>query len=140
MKTKLILIGLILFTSCVTQRKCLQKFPPTSSRDSVYIETVTMKPVPIPSQSLKAEALINCNCPDGNLIKVENEKLKQEVFLLNGKIISNTEVKPDTVYVPQIETKTEIHKVKVPQPVKFVPKFYRYTLYISIVFALFLAY
>ena len=35
----LIFISLLLLSSCVTQRRCLQKFPPVVSSDTVYYET-----------------------------------------------------------------------------------------------------
>jgi len=122
MKNKLwlALAFLMLLGSCVTQRRCNIKFPPVSSRDSVYIETVKEVPVPVPGDSIIVEVLVNC--PDQDLVDIETSKLIQQIKILNGKLISNTQIKPDTIKVFVKDTKIVIKEVKVPQPVKYVPK------------------
>ena len=122
MKKLLSIFGLtiIVLSSCVTQKKCLQKFPPSASTDSVYIEKVKEVPVYLPGDTVNVE--IPVSCPDQDLIKVENSKLKQEILIIKGKLISKLTVKPDTVKVPVIQTIEKIKEVKVPEPVKYVPK------------------
>jgi len=115
-------------TSCITQRKCLDKFPPSVQRDSIYIETVKETPVPIPGDTIKVDVPINC--PDQDVVTVENSKLKQQIKILNGRLVSNTEIKPDTVYVHTKETKTITKEVKIPQPVRFVPDLYKIALWL----------
>lgn len=131
MKTIFILIIIVLLSSCVTQKKCLQKFPPTETRDSSYVEKITMKPVAMPGFSHNLQVPV-INCPDQLLADVENSKLKQQIQILNGKLISNTIIKPDTVFVPQVETHTIINEVKVPQPVKIIPPFYKKCMYFTV--------
>lgn len=127
MKNKILLFGLILalLSASCSRRWCNAHYPEKASKDSIYIETVTEKPVYIPGDSVFIEAPV-INCPDQSLIKFENTKLKQEISIIKGKLTSNTIIKPDTVYVPVKETITEIREVKVPDPVRVVPKFYKY--------------
>ena len=125
------LILVILSSSCVTRRKCLQKFPPTTTRDSIYVETIKEVPVLIPGDTVKVE--IPINCPDQDLVNIETSRLIQQIKILNGKLISNTLIKPDTVFVHSKETKTVIKEVKVPEPVKYIPKIYKQAMMICII-------
>lgn len=121
MKTKIFLLALLsLFLTSCSQRWCNSHFPPVSSRDSVYIETVKEIPVPIPGDSIIVEVPVNC--PDQDLVDIETSKLIQQIKILNGKLISRTEIKPDTIKVTVTEIKTIVKEVIVPQPVKYVPK------------------
>ena len=109
MKTYLItgvIITLFLGLSCATQRKCFEKFPPMETKDSIYTETVKEVPVYLPGDSI--EIWVPIDCPDQDVAFVENNRLKQQIIILNGRLKSNTVVKPDTVFVPVIETKTVI--------------------------------
>lgn len=116
----LYLAFLCVLSSCVTQRRCSAKFPPTVQRDSIYIETLKEIPIYLPGDSIKVEVPVNC--PDQIIANVETARLSQQIEILKGKLISSTHIKPDTVkvYVPEI--KTVVTTVQVPQPVKFVPK------------------
>lgn len=126
MKRIIALLAIIsLFLTSCSQKWCKAHYPEKASKDSIYIETVTEKPVYIPGDSVFIEAPV-INCPDQSLIKFENTKLKQEISIIKGKLTSNTIIKPDTVYVPVKETITEIREVKVPDPVRYTPKFYKY--------------
>jgi hypothetical protein len=100
------------------------KFPMQSSRDSIYIESIKEIPVPLPGDTIRVDVPINC--PDQDIVKIENSKLKQEISIIKGKLISNTTIKPDTVFIHTKETKIITEKVKVPPPVRYVPKFYKY--------------
>jgi hypothetical protein len=120
----------VLSSSC-SKRWCNAKYPVIAQTDSVYIETVKKIPVLIPGDTVKIDVPINC--PDQELINVETAKLKQVIQILNGKLQSNTLIKPDTVIVTVTNTETVIKEVKVPEPVKFIPKIYKQALSICIV-------
>lgn len=123
MKLKTILIVLVIliaFTGCVTQRKCNLRFPTENTKDSIYIETIKEIPVILPADTINVEVPVNC--PDQDLVNVETSKLKQEIKILNGKLVSKTQIKQDTVFIHTKETKTITKEVKEPQPVKYIPK------------------
>lgn len=122
MRSKILLLAILgLFLgSCVTQRKCASKFPSVASRDSIHIETVKEVPYYLPGDTINISVPINC--PDQDLVFVENSKLRQDIRILKGKLISNTQIKPDTIKILVIETKTVVKEVKVPAPVKYIPK------------------
>lgn len=136
MKTKLIIIFLaaFIFTGCVTQKKCSLKFPTQNTRDSIYIETQVKVPVLIPGDSVYIDVPVDC--PDQNVAIVENGKLKQTISILKGRLYSATLIKPDTFYVYTTKTKTVVKEVKVPQPVKFIPKFWKIAGGLGIAFVL----
>jgi hypothetical protein len=125
----IILFGIIIVITqgCVTQKRCLQKFPPAVTRDSVYVEVSRDVPVYLPGDSILVEVPINC--PDQNLADVEFTKLRQQLLILHGKLISKTKIKPDTIFITVHDTQTVVREVKVPQPVKFVPNIYKYALW-----------
>ena len=126
MKTKILFLAVIsLFAlSCATQKRCNMKFPLQSSKDSVYVERVKEVPYYIKGDTVKVEAPVNC--PDQDIVLVENSKLKQEISIIKGKLISNTRIKPDTIKIPVTETKTVVKEVRVPEPVKIIPKFFKF--------------
>jgi len=123
-KIALLLILTAFLGSCVTQRRCTNKFPVRSSKDSIYIENVKEVPVYLPGDSIKVN--IPINCPDQELVNMETGKLKQQISILKGRLISNTIIKPDTVFVHTKETVTKTKEVKVPEKIKFVPKFFKF--------------
>lgn len=123
-KIALFLILTVLLASCATQRRCSLKFPVQSSRDSIYVEKLKEVPVYLKGDTVKIDVPVNC--PDQDIVSIENGKLKQQIKILNGKLVSKTEIKPDTVIINTVETVTNTVEVKVPEPVKVVPKFYKY--------------
>jgi hypothetical protein len=132
MKSKIIYLAFLclLTSSCVTARKCLQKFPPSIRTDSIYIERLKEIPVYIPGDTINVIAPVKC--PDQDIVSFENSKLKQEIKILNGKLVSNTTIKPDTVIKLVPEIHTTVTEIKVPQPVKFVPQLYKIALWLWI--------
>ena len=114
-----LIITCLIFTSCVTQKKCNDKFPSTSSIDSIRIETVKEIPVYLPGDSILID--VPADCSDIEPVVFENGKLKQTISILSGKLTSLTNIKPDTLYVPVTEVKTVVKEVKVPEKVKYVP-------------------
>jgi len=131
---KKIVFGLILSTiilsSCITQKKCSMKFPTQNTRDSIYIETFTEVPIFLDGDSILVNVPVNC--PDQDVALVENGKLKQVITILKGRLYSSTQIKPDTVYVPVKKIETVVKEVKIPQPVKYIPKFYSTLLLVNI--------
>jgi len=131
MRNITLLIILTLFLTACSQRWCNTRYPAETSKDSVYIETIKEVPVVIPGDTVNVEVPVNC--PDQDLVNVETAKLKQTIKILNGKLVSNTNIKPDTVFVHTKETKTVTKEVKVSVPEKYVPKIYKQALSICIV-------
>lgn len=123
MKNAYLLLILVIFNySCVTQRKYNVRFPPIILTDTTYIEKIKAIPIYIPGDTINIIAPVNC--PDQDVASIENSKLKQQISILKGKLISTTVIKPDTVkvYVRNVEVK--IREVRVPQPEKYIPKVY----------------
>lgn len=110
---------IFVLSGCATQRRCNIKFPPSVTRDSVRIESIKEIPVYLPGDTVNIKVPINC--PDQDIANIETSKLKQEIRILNGKLISNTHIKPDTVFVTVKEIETKVNNVIVKEPVKFVP-------------------
>jgi len=130
MRIVLILILTAFLASCATAKRCSIKFPVQSSKDSIYIEKVKEVPYYLPGDTINVEVPINC--PDQDLVYVENSKLRQDIRILKGRLVSNTTIKPDTIKVPVIEIKTVVKEVKVPEPVKFIPNIYKLSLWLWI--------
>lgn len=128
---KIALLALLtLFTASCSQRWCNTRYPAQTSKDSIYIETIKEIPVIIPGDTVNVSVPVNC--PDQDLVNVETAKLKQTIKILNGKLVSSTNIKPDTVFVHTKETKTITKEVKVLEPVKYIPKVYKQALSICI--------
>jgi hypothetical protein len=122
MKTKICLIlTCLILSSCGTQKRFYWKFPQVASHDSVYIEKLKEVPIYVPGDTVNVE--VPADCPDQELVTIENEKLKYELVIEKGKVKTKYVIKPDTVkvYVPEIHEK--IKEVKVPEKIKYVPKF-----------------
>jgi len=95
MKTILyILISLTLF-SCVTEKKCSQKFPPqVITKDSIsYIEKVRDSIVKTPPDSAKIKALLKCDSL-GNVYIQTIEELK-----LGNKVKPSIKIKDNYIYL-----------------------------------------
>ena len=135
---KYILIILILFSSCTTQKRCTEKFPPpTPSTDSIYVETIEKIPVYLPGDTVKFETIIK-DCSDQDVIIYENGTLKQTIKILNGKLYSALQIKPDTIRVSVIKTKEVYKESKQLPPVKYIPKFWLVMGWIGIGFTILL--
>ena len=131
MKTNLILIGVIvlLLMSCTTLKRCNLKFPQVASHDSIYIERLDTVKIILPGDSVKIVTKVPC---DNFELITENGKLTQSLKVVNGILSSWIKVKPDTVtrFVTNTITKTEV--VKVPEKIKFIPKFWKITGWLGI--------
>ena len=134
LKTFAIIVVTILFASCVTQKRCSQKFPSKDTRDSIYIETIREIPVPIPGESISFDVPIDCDDQD---FIFENARLRQQLRINDRKLQSITTIKPDTIFVTVHDTKIEVKEVKVPMPVEVIPqRFKNYRNICYLIFAL----
>lgn len=122
MKTiiQIILIALVVFSSCVTQKKCNQKFPQVARYDSIFIRDLDTIKIVLPGDSIKIETKVPC---DDFELTTENGRLKQTIKVINGKLQQILNIKPDTVYRYTTNTITKTNIVKVPEKIKYVPKF-----------------
>ena len=114
------IIALSILASCTTSKRCAKKFPSVARVDSVYIETLKEVKITIPGDSILIEVPIDCH--DQELVVYESGKLKQHIRILNGKLQSMTNLKPDTVIVTVKEKETKIVNVRIPVEVRYVPK------------------
>ena len=132
-RTKFVLsiIVLTFLSSCTTQKKCAKRYPPTI--DSVYIEKLRDVPVIIKGDSIRVEVPV-IDCPDQDLYLYENEKLKQELQIKDGKLVSKTLIPADTVFVTVKDT--EIREVIKPRDVPFTPLWRKITSNIGIILTL----
>lgn len=130
---RLIVLSVIILLAaagCVTQRKCNAKFPPSRERDSVYIEKLREIPVILPGDTITIDVPVNC--PDQDLVQSEFSNLRQQLVILHGRLIARTTIKPDTIKVKVPEIREVVKEVTIPQPVKYIPEFYKRTLLYAI--------
>lgn len=122
MKNLIILSLIVLFSGCVTQKRCNLKFPQVASYDSIYIQQLDTVKIILPGDSLIVETKVPC---DNFELITENGKLTSALKVVNGILSQRINIKPDTVtkFVTNTITKTSI--VKVPEKIKFVPKFWK---------------
>ena len=117
------LFALFLISSCTTQRKCLRKFPNVASYDSIYIERLDTFKIILPGDSVKIVTKVPCD--NFELIQ-QNGRLTQSLKVVNGILSSYINIKPDTIYKFKTNTITKTSIVKVPEKIKYVPKFVKY--------------
>ena len=125
------LIVLTILSSCATQKRCNRLHPQVARVDSVYIETLKEVKIVTPGDTVNVEVPV-IDCPDQELYLIENSKLKQQVRILNGKLISNTQIKPDTVTKYVTDTVIQYKEVKIPQVIKETPRFWKITGFVGI--------
>lgn len=120
---------IIIASSCTTQRRCTQKFPCQTGRDSIYIETLREVPIYIAGDSVTIE--VPTNCPDA-FYEAENGQLKNTIKILNNRLISVAKLKPRIDTVTVVDTRTEV--VYRPQVVeKFrTPRFMKWLAFIGL--------
>lgn len=150
LKWMLMLLISSLSISCVTQRKCLEKFPPTTDtiiktvvRDSiVYKDTVIT--ITIPGDIQIDSVPIPCPEPPPTYVpdtaRVETEfayalawfdHKSIKIKLVQKK--SELEIRLDNALKEAYHWKSEYEKITVtPQPIKYIPKFYKMCFWILI--------
>lgn len=149
-KLLLYLAVLSLLMSCVTQRRCNTKFPPSVDsvykyvvRDSIIIKDTTIY-IHLPGEVVHDSIQIPCPDPGTTYIikKVfaETSLARAEAWFQfpNIKLIL---VQKDTTIIKRLDNaikeayywKTEYEKITVkPEPVKYIPKIYKHALSICI--------
>ena len=151
MKAVLVIIIVSLtVSSCVTQKKCNKKFP--SKSDTIRIETVRdslvykdkIVEVKIPGETIIDSVIIPCPPPPPTYIadtaKAETEYARAFVWFSYPRIklkleqkASILEFKLDSAIKEAYQWRTKFEQITViPQPVKYVPTFYKYCLGFSI--------
>lgn len=125
---KYILILIVLFSGCVTQKRCSERFPCISGKDSIYIQKLDTVRIEIPGDSLVIETKAPC---DDFELKVENSKLLASLKSVNGILYAKLNEKPDTVFRFTTNTVTVTKEVTKPVEVRFIPKWVKILAYIG---------
>lgn len=133
MKSKLFLTVFIMmiFSGCVTQKKCAERFPCVASRDSIYIETLEPFPFELDTDTMFIETKVPCNDFE---LKNENKRLLNELKVVNGILKQRITLKKDTIVIFRTKTIEKIKEVTKPVEVLYVPIFWRITGWIGISF------
>jgi len=123
----------VLSLSC-SRQWCYTRHPLSASVDTVKIENIKEIPVYIEGDTI--EIIFPLDCPDTEVFEVENNRLKQQIQILNKELHSTVQAKPihDTITVT--ETVMEIKEVRVTEPVRYTPKIYKQALTVCIIFVI----
>ena len=134
----------LFFTSCATQRRCLEKYPPVTTiqiKDSIAYRDTTVY-VPLPADTITKDTVIVLPCPTPPdfktpKVKARNRFASAEAWL-EGNRLKLRLMQNDTTLAFVIDsalteykktiTVTQGHVVKE----KYVPAFYKASLFISI--------
>lgn len=93
---KIIVIGIIiLFSGCITQKKCQERYPCTGGTDSIVRTNTVFIPhdtiIQIPADSSYIEALIDCQGQTAKLMQIvqygSGNKVKPPKITMTGNII-----------------------------------------------------
>jgi len=109
----------LLSLSC-SRQWCYTRHPLSASVDTVKTETIKEIPVYIPGDTL--ELIFPLDCPDTEPMIIENVRLKQQIQILDNKLHSSVQAKPIHDTIPIIEIVTEIKEIRIPEPVRYIPK------------------
>ena len=122
----IIIFFILIYTlsGCATRRRCAEKFPGVAKTDSIHVEKLDTVKIEIPGDSLIIETVVPC---DNFELLTENGKLKQQLKVVNGKLMQMINIKPDTVEVYKTNTITRTNILKVPERIKWTPKFWLIT-------------
>lgn len=138
MKKYILILIVILLSSCITEKKCSERFPAkTITKDSIVYRTNTVVKdsiiyVKIPVEIGNIEASVKCDSLGAQMNKVilDNKRLKMTVEIINGKLIAVSTCKEDSLQTIIQRYRTTIDSlynnssfVQVPQ-VKFEMKWY----------------
>jgi hypothetical protein len=151
----IVLIALAFFNSCVTQRRCLEKFPPTTTteiRDSISYRDTTIY-VPIPTDTVRDS--IPVECPEmtpgspapkpkpTKPVMVKNRWSTAMAWIENGHLKLNLMTNDTTLtFVIDSAVTERMKQITINQqfvkPVKYIPKVYKIAL-IALIIVVFLA-
>jgi hypothetical protein len=151
MKTKIIIgIFLIAFSSCVTQKKCNEKFPSASDtvrivqvRDSVVYKDKIVE-IKIPGELRIDSVVIPCSPPKASYIpdtaRAETSLAKAKAWWSYPAIKLKLEQKDTTIekrlddaIMEAYHWRTEYEKIVMVKETKYVPKIYKDALAICII-------
>lgn len=143
-------IGLAFFNSCVTQRRCLEKFPPEATieiRDSISFRDTTIY-VPIPADTIRDSIAVECpeitpgspapKPKNTKPVTVENRWSKATAWIENGKLKLDLMTNDTTLaFVIDSAVSERVKQITINQqfvkPEKYIPKFYKIALWMLIV-------
>jgi len=149
------IILLLIFTSCVTQKKCINKFPIQSnnttiieSKDSIILKD-TLIIINLPEKVIIDSIKIPCDevpiyyIPD--TVKVKTDFAEAKAWFSN-KHIKIKLIQLDTILNIRLENAIKEsyywknkyeHEVLVTKPIKYIPKIYKFslTLWIGVIIA-----
>ena len=142
----LALTWLVLLASCVTQRRCMEKYPPVPV-DTVTVENTVYKDttfyVQLPADTLRdtVELVLPCPPPPDfvKVATVENRFAKATAKIVRGRLTVELMIKDavlekhiDSLAVARTKTVTITNNVVIEK--KVIPPFYKACLYVSIAF------
>jgi hypothetical protein len=150
-KTAVCLLILTVFLAgCVTQKRCAEKFPPArdtikivQTRDSiVYHHRDTVITTYLPGERKHDSIFINTPVPiNSDTLRSDTPLATAEAWIANSFLMLNLTQK-DTTILTRLQLalkeayhwRSEYEKItEVPEPVKYVPKIYKYALW-SLIF------
>lgn len=139
---------LAVVSGCVTQRRCLDKFPPAAA-DTIIVESVTYRDttitVTLPADTIRDSVMIYVDVPAQDIppasvtvrndyaqatARIEHNQLKVDLILNERRL----EILIDSA--AELRTKTVTITETVIQKERYVPAFYKATLFISIILIL----
>lgn len=152
MRTLIVLVfAALLLPSCVTYRKCQQKFPPSTDtlqivevRDSIVLKDTTIT-VTIPGEVVIDSVFIPVELPPTykpDTVFARTELAESFAYINRNGLLRLHLTQRDTTITLRLENalkeayfwRSEYERVKVtPPPVKFVPKIYKITFTIVLV-------
>lgn len=133
-----------IFISCATQRRCLEKFPPTTTieiRDLItYRDTAIF--IPIPADTVRDSIPIISPCPDNKPIRpefktkpvmVKNRWSTATAWIEHGQLKLELAVNDTTLeFVIDSAVTERVKQITINQqfvkPVKYIPKVYKIAL------------
>ena len=151
MKPILILSTILIMSSCVTQRRCLQKFPPTTDtirvteiRDSIVYKDTTIT-IHLPGKTVTDSVFIPVEIPSTykpDTVRAVTQLATATAYLSKLGHLRLDLTQSDTTIYLRLENalkeayfwRSEYERVKMtPPPVKFVPKVYKIALTIVLI-------
>jgi hypothetical protein len=139
------LIWLAVLSSCVTQRRCLEKFPPLPP-DTLTVCTTTYRDttvyVPMPADTVRDSIPVQLPCPQAanyksDAVRAVGKYATAAAWLESGQLkihMTMNDVKLQLTIDSAIKANTKTVTITKSQVLekRFVPPFYRATLFVSI--------
>ena len=126
MKDIIIILSIVLLSSCTTQKRCLEKFPPQNNSTASYIETVKLDTLVqyVPGDTTFVQ--MPFDCPDQDTVIVDNAKQIIKYVVKDRIITIESICKEDSLNTIIANIRTELKEsnntvVEVPH----VPRFWK---------------